>query len=114
SYVLADVDASSGGPGGMAALMAAAGKTDDSAPAPTAPTGPVKGKLTVAARAEGFVLTKSAAFDVEGGVPVTAPTIQMSRGATLAGRVRDEGGGAVVGAKVEVTKDPTDADPMQS
>jgi protocatechuate 3,4-dioxygenase beta subunit len=56
----------------------------------------------VRATARGFVSATSEPFAIGAGANVTAPTIKLSRGATVRGRVTEPGGKPVAGATVEV------------
>jgi protocatechuate 3,4-dioxygenase beta subunit len=97
SYAIFDVSVG-GSLGGLADLFLSQGGDDSDAP--PRPSGPPKAVVRV--RMDGFVDGESEAFVVEEGVVVQAPTVALSRGASVEGVVVDAGGRPVARAKVEM------------
>src|SRR5262249_13413586 len=89
-------------PAGVAVAPAAADERGAAPkPAPAEKASDKKG-LRIRAEGDGWVAGTSDPFEAKEGATTTAPTIVLSRGATLVGSVKDVGGGAIAGARVEV------------
>jgi hypothetical protein len=97
-------DASGGSP--FMAPRAVPTKPGDPAPEPEKPSS------QVLVTAEDRVAAKSERFAVAAGATVDAPTVRLSAGATLRGKVREPSGRPAVGASVEVAMERSPEDWM--